>query len=91
MLEVLGLMAVGILIGFAVKNNARIIKAVDLLIKIAIYVLLFLLGVSVGTNKTIIQNIDTLGAQAILLSIGAVAGSIVLAFFTYKFYFKTKE
>ncbi|MBN2173939.1 MAG: LysO family transporter [Bacteroidales bacterium] len=91
MLIVLGLMTIGIIAGFAVRNFGKIVRAVEPLINAAIFILLFLLGVSVGANKTIINNLDTLGTQAILLAFGAVFGSIVVAFFTYKFFFKPKE
>ena len=88
MFTVLLLMGLGIAIGFAVQHNTSIVKRLDPVINVAIYALLFFLGVSVGTNETIIQNLGTLGLQAILLSIGAVAGSVLLAFFTYRFFFK---
>jgi len=84
-------MAIGIIIGFTIQDKAKIVKAIDPMINIAIYALLFLLGISVGTNEIIISNLDTLGAQALLLTLGGVMGSVVLAFFTYKFFFKTKK
>jgi len=53
--------------------------------------LLFLLGISVGTNETVIINLDTLGVQALLLTFGGVTGSVLLSFFTYNFFFKRKK
>lgn len=91
MITVLTLMTIGIVLGFAIQNKSKIVKSIDPMINIAIYVLLFLLGISVGVNETIISNLDTLGAQALLLTFGGVMGSVVLAFFTYKFFFKTKK
>jgi len=84
-------MTVGIILGFTIQNKTKIVKAIGPMINIAIYVLLFLLGISVGLNETIINNLDTLGTQALLLTFGGVMGSVVLAFFTYKFFFKTKK
>lgn len=91
MFTVLILMVTGIVIGFLLRNKVRIIKFVDPSISIAIYALLFLLGVSVGTNETIISNLDTLGAQALFLTVGGVMGSVVLAYFAQKIFFKTRE
>ena len=91
MLTVLALMSAGIILGFLLRDKYKIIKHIDEFINIAIYLLLFLLGISVGTNKTIISHLDKLGAEALLLSIGAVAGSVGLAYFTYKYLFKTEE
>jgi uncharacterized membrane protein YbjE (DUF340 family) len=84
-------MTIGIIIGFTIQDKTKIVKAIDPMISMAIYALLFLLGISVGTNEIIISNLDTLGAQALLLTLGGVMGSVVLAFFTYKFFFKTKK
>lgn len=91
MFAVLILMTIGIIFGFIFKNNAEMVKAIDPMIKIAIYLLLFLLGISVGTNETVIKNIYSLGAQALSLTFGGVTGSVVLSFFTYNFFFKTKK
>jgi uncharacterized membrane protein YbjE (DUF340 family) len=91
MFAVLILMTIGIIFGFTIKNKTEMVKAIDPMIKIAIYLLLFLLGISVGTNETVIRNLDTLGVQALLLTFGGVTGSVLLSFFTYNFFFKTKE
>lgn len=53
----------------------------------AILVLLFLLGVSVGHNRQIMDNLGTIGADALLITLGAVGGSVVCAWMVYKFYF----
>ena len=91
MFTVLALMATGVALGFLLKNKVKIIKLVDPAISIAIYILLFLLGVSVGKNETIINNLDTLGVQALILTVGGVGGSVVLSYFVYKIFFKTNE
>lgn len=43
----------------------------------SVYLLLFFLGISVGNNPDVIENIPQLGWQAFLLSLGAVMGSVV--------------
>lgn len=89
MLTVLILMTMGILVGFLIRNNMSIIKIIDPSTNIAIYILLFLLGSSVGVNKTIMANLDTLGSQALLLALGGVVGSVVIMYFVQKIFFKT--
>ena len=84
-------MTAGIVLGFLLKNKVRITKVLDSSISIAIYALLFLLGVSVGTNETIINNLHTLGVQALFLAAGGVIGSVVLAYFVHKAFFRTNE
>lgn len=91
MFAVLILMTIGIIFGSVFKNKTEMVKVIDPMTKISIYLLLFLLGISVGTNETVIKNIYSLGAQALSLTFGGVTGSVVLSFFTYNFFFKTKK
>jgi len=91
MITVLALMTLGILIGFFIDQYPKIIKAVDKMTSWAIYLLLFLLGIGVGLNEMIIKNLPTIGLQALILTIGALAGSLILAYFTYSLFFKSKK
>jgi len=91
MIVVLLFLTTGIISGYILKNRTNIIKISDKLLTWSIYLLLFLLGISVGSNQKIISNFDKIGFQAIILSIAGVIGSIVIAFFVYKFFFLTKN
>ncbi|WP_244825603.1 LysO family transporter [Carboxylicivirga linearis] len=85
---VIGLFIAGIFIGRQLKNKEKTRKRVDKAVNYAIYLLLFLLGISVGINEDIIQNFSRIGYKALLLTIGALAGSILLAKVIYIFFFK---
>jgi uncharacterized membrane protein YbjE (DUF340 family) len=87
MITVLIIMILGIGIGIISRKFPSVIKANEKLISVAIYLLLFLLGVSVGTNKEIISNLYNLGFQALIITLGATAGSIFLCWIIYKFFF----
>ncbi len=91
MFTVLAIMSAGIILGYLVRNKIRLIKYIDHSINIAIYLLLFLLGISVGANKTIMNNLGSLGLKALLLALGAVAGSVGLSYLTYKMFFAAKK
>ena len=91
MITVLLVMLSGIFIGFAVNRFPRLLKINDRLISGVIYVLLFLLGISVGLNKTIIQNLDKIGVQAIIITVGAISGSVFILWLLYKFMFKSEH
>lgn len=88
MLLVLTLMAVGMLLGFLLRDRRGLLRSVDPSISVAIFLLLFLLGVSVGKNEVIMSHLDTLGVQALVLSVGAVTGSVLAAFIVQKIYFR---
>ncbi|KAB2822814.1 MAG: lysine exporter LysO family protein [Paludibacter sp.] len=79
MLIILGILTVGIVVGFYIQDRSRLIKLNDKLMTWSIFVLLFLLGISVGINDTIVYNLDTIGLKALVITIGAVSGSIVVA------------
>lgn len=86
MLIVIGLMISGIVLGYLFrKKNLSLIPR---LITCAIFALLFLLGLSVGTNDQIMNNLDTIGLDALIITFGAIAGSVFCAWVVYKFYFK---
>ena len=88
---VLAIMILGMGIGLFVGNRPRIIKIVGILTSFSIFLLLFLLGIGVGTNDKIISNLHTIGIQALVLTLGAILGSLVCAWATYKFFFQTKK
>lgn len=85
MLIVISLMVAGIVLGYLLR--ARKLKFIQRAITIAIFVLLFLLGLSVGTNDRIMNHLDTIGLDALIITAGAVIGSALCAWGIYKFYF----
>lgn len=78
MLTILLLMAGGIILGMLLRNYKRLVPLVDKMILRSIFLLLFLMGLSIGANTSIIQKLPALGFQALLLSIGGILGSILL-------------
>ncbi|NVO11671.1 MAG: LysO family transporter [Bacteroidales bacterium] len=91
MLIVIAVMAIGIVIGYFLRHKALLIKINNKFTMWAIYLLLFVLGVSIGANETIMKNLPILGLKALTITFGGVVGSIFLAWFTYTKFFKNKE
>lgn len=87
MFTVLIIMSLGILAGFLVRNKPKVIIWNDRAVSAAIYLLLFLLGVSVGGNQQIMGNLGSLGLRALSLAFGAIVGSVGLSYLTYKWFF----
>ena len=87
---VLAIMILGIGIGLLIGNRPKLIKIVGILTSFSIFLLLFLLGIGVGTNNKIVTNLDTIGVQALVLTVGALLGSLICAYFTYSLFFKKK-
>ncbi|MCD8080904.1 MAG: lysine exporter LysO family protein [Bacteroides sp.] len=77
MLVIIAIMFAGILTGYLFRRkNLRFIPTA---ITVFIWLLLFLLGIEVGNNQTLINSLSKLGAEAMILTLGAVAGSICLS------------
>ena len=91
MITVLLLMTSGIIIGWFLHKKKKILKISSELTNWAIYILLFLLGLSVGTNEKILNNFDQIGFLAILITVFAVAGSILVSWLCFTIFFKKDE
>jgi len=72
-------------------RKRKVQKKVDFLITISIYSLLFLIGVSVGSNELIVNNLGKIGFNAFVLTIGAVAGTILFSFIIGKKFFSDNK
>ena len=83
-------MSFGIFIGWIFHAREKFLTLTGKLTNWAIYLLLFLLGLSVGTNDKILSNFDKIGWQAISLTVFAVIGSILMAWLTYNLFFKKR-
>ena len=88
---VLGVMVLGILLGILLRKKPKIIKSAEYLSSWAIYLLLFLLGVSVGLNDDIIHNFEKIGFQAAIIAIASIAGSVFFGWLIYKSLFQSKS
>lgn len=91
MITVVAIMAIGILLGYLLRRKKKLIELFERLTTWAIYLLLFLLGVAIGTNEEIIKNLPTLGGRAFIISIAGVLGSILLSWALYRLLFKKDE
>ncbi len=91
MVEILIIMFSGIVLGFIFRKKRSLITAADKLAGWSIYLLLFLLGLSIGNNELIINNFGQIGFNSIMLTFSGISGSVILSFFAYKFLFKKDE
>ncbi|MDD3567101.1 MAG: LysO family transporter [Bacteroidales bacterium] len=91
MLTVIIIMCAGIALGFLIRNRKRWVRLADRLTMWAIYLLLFLLGVAIGTNEVIVKNLPALGFKALLISLGGVLGSVLVAWLAYRLWFAPKK
>ncbi|MDA3958699.1 LysO family transporter [Oceanispirochaeta sp.] len=91
MLTVIIIMTLGMAAGFILRKFKRLYNRLDKTVSSVIYLLLFLLGVSVGQNKTIINNFHLIGLKALIITSASVFGSLVLAALVFRFFFKQEQ
>ena len=53
-----------------------------------IFLLLFILGVSIGSNSLIVNNLGKFGWQAIVLAVSGVLGSLIAARLVLQLFFR---
>ncbi len=90
MIEILLLIFGGMVIGYLVRRKKQVIRVTERLIIWSIFLLLFLMGLSIGRDPLIVGSLPSLGLNALLISIAGIAGSLVLALFLWKYFFSKK-
>ena len=75
MFIVIGLMFVGMLTGYIFKKIR--VTWIGKVITVLIWLLLFLLGIDVGSNQMIMSGLHTIGLDALIITVGAVLGSVI--------------
>ena len=89
MFSIISTMFLGIGIGYGLRNWS-ILQKTEKTISLTIFLLLFILGVSIGSNSLIVNNLGKFGWQAIILAVSGVLGSLLAARLCYN-YFSRKE
>lgn len=88
MFIIIGLMLTGMLTGYLLRN--RSLNKISRVITLLIWLLLFILGIEVGSNEQIIKGLHTIGYEAIVLTLGGTLGSVLAAWMLWRALYKRK-
>lgn len=77
------IMLCGIGTGYLLRNQKM--SFIGRIITALIWVLLFLLGIEVGSNPSIVNGLQTLGLEAIVLTLGGSIGSAIFAWALWRY------
>lgn len=88
MFTIIGLMLTGMLLGYLLRK--RDLKKVHPIITLLIWLLLFILGIEVGSNEEIIRGLHTIGYEAVVLTLGGTLGSVIAAWALWRALYKRK-
>lgn len=87
MFSLLSVMLAGVLIGYLLRNLS-IIRKTEKTISITVLLLLFIFGLTIGSNNNLIHHIGDFGWQAFVLAIAGLSGSLIASSLAYKMFFK---
>lgn len=87
MFTVIGIMFLGIIAGYLLRNQKQL-RYTGRFISYTIFLLLFLLGISVGNNEEIVNNLPGIGGKAFLIATISTLGSMIAAWIVYRYFFK---
>ena len=88
MFTIIGLMLTGILLGYLLRK--RDLKKIHQILTLLIWLLLFILGIEVGSNEQIIKGLHTIGLEAVILTLGGTLGSVIAAWALWRALYKRK-
>jgi len=81
MFIVIACMITGIVVGYLLRQYK--LRFIHRFILTLIWLLLFLLGLEVGANETVIRQFGNLGLEAFLLAFAGTLGSVIFAWFLW--------
>lgn len=88
MLAEVGCILAGIPLGYVLRNQIRLVRVAHGMASGIIYALLFLLGLSLGSNQQLFARLADLGLRGFLIGLACALGSIVVTACIAKKYFR---
>ena len=86
-MQVLLIIAAGMLAGRLLSSQRRVLLIASRGATWSLYLLIFLLGLSVGSDGSVMDALGRLGVQAIVLCLGGILGSLLVSSFVSSRYF----
>ena len=89
MFYILAIMFVGIGLGYLIRRS-RVVGHISTTTTVTIMILLFVMGCEIGANEQLMQNLFTLGGEALAIAVAATLCSLIGARVVYNWVFKSK-
>jgi uncharacterized membrane protein YbjE (DUF340 family) len=80
MVLIITALILGILTGYFRLLSVRIVKYTKPVSLIGLFLLIFLLGVKVGSEPRVTQQLGIIGKQGLVIAVCTVLGSIIIAY-----------
>ena len=86
MFSIVATMMTGISLGYLFRHKS-ILQNTEKTISMTIFLLLFIMGITIGSNDELIMNLGNFGWQAAIISVSATCGSVLAAWIVMRFFF----
>lgn len=83
MIAILGFLIGGVLVGWLLR--ARRFTFLGRILSVVVLLLLFSLGIEIGSSPDVMQNLPSLGGSAVVIALFSILGSVLLAWLLYKY------
>lgn len=90
MFKVLILLAGGIALGYGLRH-ASLVKKTEKSVSATVLLMLFVFGITIGSNSSLVNNLGKYGAHAAILAVAGVTGSIVTSYIAYRMVSKKRK
>ena len=87
MFSIIATMVTGITLGYLFRH-LEILQNPEKTISLTIFLLLFIMGITIGSNDELIQNLGNFGWQAAIIAFAATCGSVLASWLVMRFFFK---
>jgi uncharacterized membrane protein YbjE (DUF340 family) len=87
---VIGIFFLGVVVGTICKKYHKLFSLSEILTSVSLYLLLLFLGISIGSNSEIVEDIAQIGIKGFLFAFATSLGSILLILPLY-FIFSKKD
>jgi uncharacterized membrane protein YbjE (DUF340 family) len=84
-------MALGMVLGYFLRSRKKLLKILTQSTLWIIFILLFFMGISVGGNSEVMNNLDTIGIRGLQLALVTIFGSVLLSWVVYRFILKSNS
>lgn len=91
MISILLVLLAGIVTGLMIVRRPKLHRINNHLLNWSVYFLLFLLGITVGTNREVINHLGKIGYEALAIAMASIAGSVLLSGLLFKLLFRGDE
>jgi uncharacterized membrane protein YbjE (DUF340 family) len=80
----------GLVMGFLCRRRLRLLALADRANIPILFFLLFLFGYDLGANQSVMRSLGTIGGQALIVIVPALAGSVIAAVIVSRLFLKSE-